>query len=362
MSHPARWIVVIALAAGFLVMLPASAQGRQVPQGYKERGPIDMSPGAQRLDRDDVAKLESQLAKNPNDLRARMQLLTHYSRPRSPSARSAKLDHVLWLIANQPAARLAGNPLCRIDRNSDPEGYEQARTLWLEQVGAHSADPEVIGNAARFMLRNDEQIAEDLLNMCRALDPENPQWARLLGSISTLRDARESRKQDAPDPKLEALEDLERAYDLTDGNMQKQLLLAELSKAAFAAEDYDKAESYANQALAAVHDLSQDNVHGEALHHGHAILGRIALMNGQVTKAKRHLLEAGNTPGSPALDSFGPNMSLAKELLESGESEVVLDYFRLCAQFWKHGETRLSAWAAAVEQGEIPDFGSSLHN
>jgi tetratricopeptide (TPR) repeat protein len=268
----------------------------------------------------------------------------------------------MWMIANRPEARLAGNPLCRIDRNSDHEGYDQARALWLEQVGAHSADPEVIGNAARFMLRSDEQIAEDLLNMCRALDPKNPQWTRLLGSISTLRAARESREQDAPNQKLEALVELERTYDLADSNMQKQLLLAELSKVAFEAEQYDKAASYANQALEAVNDLSRDNIHGEALHHGHAVLGRIALMNGQLTKAKEHLLAAGNTPGSPALDSFGPNMSLAKELLDSGESEVVLDYFRLCAQFWKHGETRLSAWTETVEQGEIPDFGSSLHN
>jgi tetratricopeptide (TPR) repeat protein len=362
MSHSARRIGVITLAAGFFFLLPASAQDRGAPQGYKERGPIDMTPGAQRLDRDDVARLESQLVKNPNDLKSRMQLLTHYSRPRTPSARAARLDHIMWLIANRPEARLAGNPLCRIDRNSDPEGYEQARALWLEQVGAHSADPEVIGNAARFMLLSDEQIAEDLLNMCRALDPKNPQWAKLLGSISTLRAARESREQDAPKPELATLKELERTYDLTAGNMQKQLLLAELCKAAFEAEQYDKAASYANQALEAVDDLSREKVHGEALHHGHAVLGRIALMNGQLTKAKEHLLAAGNTPGSPALDSFGPNMSLAKELLDSGESEAVLDYFRLCAQFWKHGETRLSAWTEAVEQGEIPDFGSSLHN
>jgi hypothetical protein len=321
-----------------------------------------MTPGAQRLDKATVAKLESQLAKNPNDLKTRRQLLSHYSKLRTPSARAARLDHVMWIIANQPASRMAGTPLCQIGRNTDPEGYERARGLWLEQVGVHSTDAAVIGNAARFMLRTDEQVAEDLLNMCRVLDPKDPQWTKLLGSISALREVRESREQEAPDPKVEALDDLERTYDLTDGKTQKQLLLPELCKTAFEAGDYDKAESYARQALEAVDDLRRDNIHGEALHHGHVILGRLALMNGQVTSAKEHLLEAAKTPGSPALDSFGPNMSLAKGLLEIDESEAVLAYFEMCGEFWKHGETRLAAWTEVVQEGGIPDFGSSLHN
>jgi hypothetical protein len=172
--------------------------------------------------------------------------------------------------------------------------------------------------------------------------------------------AKERLKEEAPDPKAEALAALERTYELTEGKTEKQLLLPELCRTAFEAGEYDKAESYANQALEAVDDLREDDVHGDALHYGHSILGRIAMMNGQVTRAKQHLIEAGKTPGSPALESFGPSMSLAKELLEAGESEIVLDYFQLCAEFWKYGEQRLTAWTEAVNEGSIPDFGSSL--
>ena len=83
---------------------------------------------------------------------------------------------------------------------------------------------------------------------------------------------------------------------------------------------------------------------------------------GDIERAKEHLLAAGNTSGSPQLNSFGPNMTLAKELLEQGERDVVLEYFRLCAKFWKsrsHLGT-LEEWANQVKAGMVPDFGANL--
>ena len=40
-------------------------------------------------------------------------------------------------------------------------------------------------------------------------------------------------------------------------------------------------------------------------------------------------------PGSPQLNSFGPIMSLAEELLEQGEPDTVLEFFAECRKFWK---------------------------
>jgi hypothetical protein len=47
-------------------------------------------------------------------------------------------------------------------------------------------------------------------------------------------------------------------------------------------------------------------------------LGLIAVHKNDIETARRELLESGKTPGSPTLNSFGPNMILAKELLEKG--------------------------------------------
>ena len=62
--------------------------------------------------------------------------------------------------------------------------------------------------------------------------------------------------------------------------------------------------------------IKSDWNYGNALHKGNIVLGRIALERGDIAGAKEHLLAAGQTPGSPQVGSFGPNTTLAKELLE----------------------------------------------
>ena len=92
---------------------------------------------------------------------------------------------------------------------------------------------------------------------------------------------------------------------------------------------------------------------GDLLHRGNTILGRIALIEGDVA----HLLESGKVPTSPVLGSFGPSMTLTSELLALGHREVVRDHFELCAVFWK--ADRLNTWRAALDSGQTPDFGHS---
>src|SRR3982751_4597144 len=80
---------------------------------------------------------------------------------------------------------------------------------------------------------------------------------------------------------------------------------------------------------------------GNLVHMGHLLLGHVALRQGNVDEAGARLLEAGRTPGSPQLDSFGPNMSLAARLLEAGRPAVVLEYFDECERFWRFGRRSL---------------------
>jgi hypothetical protein len=53
-------------------------------------------------------------------------------------------------------------------------------------------------------------------------------------------------------------------------------------------------------------------------------------------------------------------MSLAKDLLEKGERNVVLEHFELCRKFWKMDRGRLDQWSQDVKAGKIPDFGANL--
>lgn len=55
-------------------------------------------------------------------------------------------------------------------------------------------------------------------------------------------------------------------------------------------------------------------------------------------------------------------MTLANELLEKNEREVVLEYFKLCRTFWKlHKDDKLKLWVEQVTSGKTPDFGANLY-
>jgi hypothetical protein len=93
------------------------------------------------------------------------------------------------------------------------------------------------------------------------------------------------------------------------------------------------------------------------------------LREGKVDEAKKHLLAAGNTPGSPQLNSFGPDFNLARELAEAGEREVVVEFLDLVARLWadpgkesdwvykKQKESNLKSitdWKEQIRAGKIP--------
>ena len=122
----------------------------------------------------------------------------------------------------------------------------------------------------------------------------------------------------------------------------------------------EKAESFAYETLKTAEMYKADWNYGNAIHKGHLTLGRVALRKGDVEEAKKQLLLAGKTPGSPQLDSFGPNMILAQELLEKGESDTVLKYLEQCEEFWNFHLEKLMKWKKQIIEGEQPNFGTNL--
>ncbi|MGO8838707.1 MAG: tetratricopeptide repeat protein [Limisphaerales bacterium] len=136
--------------------------------------------------------------------------------------------------------------------------------------------------------------------------------------------------------------------------------LDDAAKDSFNAGRIEDARKYATELLALAPSHPGNWNYGNAIQDGNLVLGRIALSEGQVEEAGRCLLEAGRSPGSPQMDSFGPNMSLAKDLLERGEKDTVLQYFELCRKFWKMDNGKLDLWSREVKAGQIPDFGANL--
>ncbi len=109
-------------------------------------------------------------------------------------------------------------------------------------------------------------------------------------------------------------------------------------------------------------DFRANREYGSAVHYSNIVLGRIAVSEGKLEDAKKFLIEAGQAPPTPYLAANGPNMALAKDLLETGEKQVVLDYIELCRNYWTDDGGRLNQWVQDVNGGKVPDFGPNLAN
>lgn len=133
------------------------------------------------------------------------------------------------------------------------------------------------------------------------------------------------------------------------------------AKNALKAGKTEEAEKLANELLRMARTRRNDWNYGNAIQDANQVLGRIALSKGDVAEARKRLLASADSDGSPQMNSFGPNMQLAKELLAKGEKEVVIEYFDRCSAFWKMGAEQLAAWSESASKGEIPEFGANLN-
>jgi hypothetical protein len=138
---------------------------------------------------------------------------------------------------------------------------------------------------------------------------------------------------------------------------------------AFQEEKFQEAKNLALEYLDLARSYQINWNFGNAIHHASLTLGRIALQEGKIEEAKIYLLKAGGTSGSPQLNSFGPNMILAHELLEKGEDKVVLEYIDLCKRFWmKKFWTKIlygfkvKKWKKVIQRGDIPNFNAHFYN
>ena len=144
----------------------------------------------------DVAALEASLEQNPADVLGREKLLTYY-RTSKTVAWKDKLSgirrHTLWFIEHAPDGDVS---VPVISQRYDPQGYEEARRLWVEHTSRPDVSVHVISRAADFLSAYDKPLAEELLLRGRSMDPDVaavrsktgpgigvPSWSSRLGSL-----------------------------------------------------------------------------------------------------------------------------------------------------------------------------------
>ncbi len=267
------------------------------------------------------------------------------------------------------------NPIERIEPGYPPEARSQGLQggvdllVTIDPTGAvANAEPlsgrEILRPAAidavkqwkfRPVLRDGHPVfaythanVDFFLNTGKPVSPEDLDFD-LAGQMQSTQRIQEltERFPRSPQQVLADSEDQIRGQD----GVERFYALTDLPKQALDAGALDKASSYAIELLQLANDNKGDWNYGNAIYDGNAALGLVALRQDNVTEARRYLLESGKTTGSPQLGSFGPDLTLARELLDKGEREAVLEFLTLCKGFWKMGAERLDAMAAEVRKG-----------
>ena len=348
-----------------VIMLPVGACS-VAKGGPGTGGRIPAATFAIALSPEDATKYEQRLAEYPDDIVTRTKLISHYARTKymdygsngAKLAKDAHARHLVWMVKHAPDAQvLERGPLSTVSKSLNPEGFVGVAAAWQDQLDRQPTNTTVLDRFAAFLSINDKERANALLRRGQELEPTNPKWPERLGASylrETISRDWETEYPSAPD---DALAQFDKAYELHGSGDVPVYLQIGRAKAAFKAKRFDLASTHARAMLLSF-EADGSNGHGDLVHQAHTILGRIALLQGDVDQAKEHLLASGRTPGSPVLGSFGPTMVLALELLERDEFGVVGEYLALCSEFWQ--EDDLDAWRTSVAAGEIPDFGSNF--
>lgn len=144
--------------------------------------------------------------------------------------------------------------------------------------------------------------------------------------------------------------------DLPTGGPDRFYVLADAALQALSDGQLDRADALAEELLTVAPHFARNWNYGNAIFHGHTVRGLVAVRRGDVDEARRRLLASAGTPGSPQLNSFGPTMALASDLLERGEAAAVLTYLERCKAFWTLERDRLERWQEAIREKRVADF------
>lgn len=138
--------------------------------------------------------------------------------------------------------------------------------------------------------------------------------------------------------------------------LQRFYSLDDQITATFSAKDYDSAKGLISEYLELASIYRCNWNYGNAIHDANRILGLISVRNGEIDEAAAYLVKAGKSTGSPQLDSFGPELDLANELLKLGKTEEVLIYLNDIGSFWDMDDGRINKWVKEIENGGKPEI------
>jgi hypothetical protein len=292
-------------------------------------------------------ELEAALKKDAEKIDERLTLIGYYSaNAKTPVDHSRLRNHVLWMVETHPEHPATGEPSLR-DLPDDMEANNQILTLWRKNLESRGDDLAVMKNAEKFFFSKDPAEAERLIQRIAEKEPSNREWPNELAQLYRMFGI-PGRTSD--DPAQRADEAYKRVLALTRNASARETLAGDMAEAAFKLGDFRGAAE-----LAKIHLRGRDQT---APQRANTILGRVAIRAGDVGGAKQFLLNSSGPEASKDVSLAGPTMVLAKELLDAGERDTVLQYLANCMTLWPRGEDVLQIWIADIKNGKTPKFGN----
>jgi hypothetical protein len=307
------------------------------------------------LSQDQVLQLEIAVSRNPGDLASQTLLGKNYAFFILGITSLAQFDQVATIDPGKAAGDFARRAQDELGKSLFAGVVaEGGQALWR-----YSTEVQVYQELHRSPVMIDTTRAKTLgvqsLDRAISMDPKNATWRAYRIPILM---SRSNFNIFMPLTATEAYRQLKQDMPVLTGS-NRYNMLADAAKLAVKVSEWDDARGYAQELLKSSNDSKNWN-YGNAIFFANMVLGQVALRRESVDSAKAYLLAAGKTPGSPQLNSFGPNMSLAKDLFEAGEREAVLTFFDECRVFWKMDRGRLKEWADEINSNRMPDFGANL--
>lgn len=303
-----------------------------------------------RLSDEDGAALEARIIADESDVDARVRLVGLYFLRFAPESHRRRAEHLVWLAEHRPDIGLGGYGY--LVQEQDPDGYEAIRRAWVAAAGRPDADVRILENAASFLGFNHPEEAEPIFRRAAAMEPANGEWRTRIARTLTKRAAWTDDLEQRHHYGRAAVEELEIALPLAHEDWRELGVRIDLAKAAVWAEDWRRVRETAERVLTDNETCTRTFQYGNAIHWANIALGFAALAEDRLAAAAEYLVRAGKTPGSPQLNSFGPDRALARALLDRGERRAVLTYLEGCARFWDGGQALLEGWRSAIDRGE----------
>jgi hypothetical protein len=277
--------------------------------------------------------LEAESWLNNNNGYQHSLLISYYFRS---SQFTKRLNHILWLIKNEPQNSILFWPECVYTLKADEDLLIDA---WELALKSSSLDPHVLRNAASFFAAFNIRKSLDLLIQARTLDSAANLDAELIHYASLM--ARNSCNNED----IATLKDLCEALLVT--HISNVSLLETLIMVSLKERDLLKVKMYSKR-------LTET---GCSTHLAHEALGLVSLIEGDKNEAKTQLLLAGQVAN---LTQYYFDFTLAYHLMKIGERIAVCKY--LIGLWKKKTEWRpfLSIWVILISLGLKPPLSLSL--